>query len=123
LAPGRCARGLSGRFGGGCHCNVSSLWGLVCATLGRAILIRLAGAPMPLLDGAIQFLGFHARHDLRKLQPMSTNASPSSSIGAARRSPAAPEPLRQHVAALLAACKPGFALPGALFTDERLYAA
>ena len=53
---------------------------------------------------------------------MSTNASPSS-IDAARRGPAAPEPLRQHVAALLAACKPGFALPGALFTDERLYAA
>ena len=51
---------------------------------------------------------------------MSTNASPSS-VGAARR--AAAEPLQQHVASLLAACKPGFALPGAFFTDERLYAA
>ena len=53
---------------------------------------------------------------------MSPNASPSS-IGAARRAPAPDEPLRQHVASLLASCKPGFALPGAFFTDERLYAA
>ena len=51
---------------------------------------------------------------------MSTNASPSS-VGAARR--AAAEPLQEHLASLLAACKPGFALPGAFFTDERLYAA
>src|SRR5256885_481626 len=53
---------------------------------------------------------------------MSPNAS-RSAIGAARRAPAPDEPLRQHVASLLAACKPGFALPGAFFTDERLYAA
>src|SRR2546429_2554397 len=53
---------------------------------------------------------------------MSPNASPSA-IGAARRAPAPDEPLRQHVASLLASCKPGFALPGAFFTDERLYAA
>jgi glycine betaine catabolism A len=51
------------------------------------------------------------------------NASPSSSIGESRRAPAAAEPLRRHVAALLAACKPGVALPGAFFTDELLYAA
>jgi Rieske 2Fe-2S family protein len=31
--------------------------------------------------------------------------------------------VQHHVAALLAACKPGFALPGAFFTDELLYAA
>jgi len=29
---------------------------------------------MPLLDGAIQILGFDALHDLRKLSPMSTPA-------------------------------------------------
>src|ERR1700738_5512834 len=29
---------------------------------------------MPLLDGAIQFLGFYARHDSRKLNAMSTSA-------------------------------------------------
>src|SRR5882757_8745581 len=51
------------------------------------------------------------------------NASPSSSIDATRRAPAADEPLRRHVVSLLASCKPGFALPGAFFTDERLYAA
>ena len=51
------------------------------------------------------------------------NASPSSSIGASRRATPAPEPLRRHVASLLAECKPGFALPGACFTDEALYAA
>ena len=51
------------------------------------------------------------------------NASPSSSIGASRRATPAPEPLRRHVASLLAECKPGFALPGAFFTDEALYAA
>ena len=51
------------------------------------------------------------------------NASPSSSIDAARRAPGAEEPLRRHVASLLASCKPDFALPGAFFTDERLYAA
>jgi Rieske 2Fe-2S family protein len=51
------------------------------------------------------------------------NASPSSPIGESRRAPAAAEPLRRHVAALLAACKPGVALPGAFFTDELLYAA
>ncbi|HEY0768111.1 MAG TPA: hypothetical protein VGD47_09155, partial [Steroidobacteraceae bacterium] len=52
------------------------------------------------------------------------NASPSSAaFGAARRPAPAPEPLRRHVATLLAACKPGFALPGAFFTDELLYGA
>ena len=51
------------------------------------------------------------------------NASPSSSIGASRRAAPVAEPLRRHVAALLAECKPGFALPGAFFTDEALYAA
>src|ERR1700716_2696509 len=52
------------------------------------------------------------------------NASPSSSsIDATRRAPPADEPLRRHMASLLASCKPGFALPGAFFTDERLYAA
>src|SRR6266481_4198864 len=51
------------------------------------------------------------------------NASPSSSIGASRRAAPVAEPLRRHVASLLAECKPGFALPGAFFTDEALYAA
>src|SRR5882762_10348906 len=51
------------------------------------------------------------------------NASPSSSIGASRRAAPVAEPLRRHVASLLAGCKPGFALPGAFFTDEVLYAA
>src|SRR5258708_15422875 len=50
-------------------------------------------------------------------------ASPSASRDATRRAAAAGEPLRRHVASLLASCKPGFALPGAFFTDERLYAA
>jgi Rieske 2Fe-2S family protein len=31
--------------------------------------------------------------------------------------------VRQHVTALLDSCKPGFALPGAFFTDDTLYAA
>jgi len=35
----------------------------------------------------------------------------------------APEALRRHVAALLASCQPGRALPGACFTDEALYQA
>ena len=48
------------------------------------------------------------------------NASPSSSIGASRRAAPVAEPLRRHVASLLAQCKPGFALPGAFFTDELL---
>jgi len=51
------------------------------------------------------------------------NASPSSSIGASRHAAPVAEPLRRHVASLLAECKPGFALPGAFFTDEVLYAA
>ena len=51
------------------------------------------------------------------------NASPSSSIGASRRAAPVAESLRRHVASLLAECKPGFALPGAFFTDEVLYAA
>src|SRR4029077_6876029 len=51
------------------------------------------------------------------------NASPSSSMGASLRAPAAEEPLRRHVATLLASCKPDFALPGAFFSDEGLYAA
>ena len=51
------------------------------------------------------------------------NASPSSSIGASRRAAPVAEPLRRHVASLLAECKPGFALPGAFFTDEALYGA
>jgi glycine betaine catabolism A len=37
--------------------------------------------------------------------------------------PAAAAALRRHVAALLDSCKAGFALPGAFFTDEALYAA
>jgi Rieske 2Fe-2S family protein len=51
------------------------------------------------------------------------NASPSSPAGTSRRAAPVAEPLRRHVAALLAECKPGFALPGAFFTDELLYAA
>jgi len=51
------------------------------------------------------------------------NASPSSPIGASRRATPVAEPLRRHVASLLAECKPGFALPGAFFNDEALYAA
>jgi Rieske 2Fe-2S family protein len=41
------------------------------------------------------------------------------------RTSAAPAPatLRRHVAALLDSCRPGFALPGAFFTDDALYAA
>src|ERR1700686_3596773 len=49
------------------------------------------------------------------------NASPSSPIGTSRHAAPVAEPLRRHVASLLAACKPGFALPGAFFTDEALY--
>jgi Rieske 2Fe-2S family protein len=49
------------------------------------------------------------------------NASLSSPITAAR--PGAPEPLRRHIAALLDTYRPGFALPGAFFSDETLYAA
>jgi Rieske 2Fe-2S family protein len=51
------------------------------------------------------------------------NASPSSSMGAPRHAAPVAEPLRRHVASLLAECKPGFALPGAFFNDEALYAA
>ena len=52
------------------------------------------------------------------------NATVSSSDRAAR-APAggAPESLRRHVAALLGTYRPGFALPGAFFTDELLYQA
>jgi len=41
------------------------------------------------------------------------------------RTSAAPAPaaLRRHVAALLDSCRPSFALPGAFFTDDALYAA
>jgi glycine betaine catabolism A len=39
------------------------------------------------------------------------------------RSLAAPEALRRHVSGLLATYRPGFALPGAFFTDETLYQA
>src|SRR5882724_8657706 len=51
------------------------------------------------------------------------NASPSTSIDESRRAAPVAEPLRRHVASLLAECKSGFALPGAFFTDEVLYAA
>src|SRR3982074_993613 len=51
------------------------------------------------------------------------NAAPSAPIGTSRRAAPVAEPLRRHVASLLAQCKPGFALPGAFFTDELLYAA
>jgi Rieske 2Fe-2S family protein len=51
------------------------------------------------------------------------NASSSSPVGASQRAAPVAESLRRHVAALLAQCKPGFALPGAFFTDELLYAA
>jgi glycine betaine catabolism A len=46
------------------------------------------------------------------------NASPTT-LTTAR---AAPEGLRRHVAALLSTYRPGFALPGAFFTDDELYA-
>jgi Rieske 2Fe-2S family protein len=49
------------------------------------------------------------------------NASLSSPVSAAR--PSAPEALRRHVAALLGTYRPGFALPGAFFGDDTLYAA
>jgi Rieske 2Fe-2S family protein len=49
------------------------------------------------------------------------NASLSSPLSAARAS--APEALRRHVAALLGTYRPGFALPGAFFGDDTLYAA
>lgn len=48
------------------------------------------------------------------------NASPTP-IRAA--TPPAPDALRRHVAALLAQYRPGLALPGALFSDDTLYAA
>ncbi len=44
-------------------------------------------------------------------------------MNASLRAAPVAEPLRRHVAALLAECQPGFALPGAFFTDELLYAA
>jgi len=49
------------------------------------------------------------------------NASLSAPITAARLT--APEPLRRHVAALLGTYRPGYALPGAFFTDDTLYSA
>ena len=49
------------------------------------------------------------------------NASLSPPISAARAN--APEPLRRHIAALLGTYRPGFALPGAFFGDDTLYAA
>jgi glycine betaine catabolism A len=48
------------------------------------------------------------------------NASPSA---AAARAAVVPESLRRHVAGLLATYRPQFALPGAFFADEPLYAA
>jgi Rieske 2Fe-2S family protein len=51
------------------------------------------------------------------------NASVSPSLAASRQTPPAPEALRRHVAALLGSCKPGFALPGAFFSDDALYGA
>jgi glycine betaine catabolism A len=61
---------------------------------------------------------------------MNASPSPAAPAAAVRAAPpgagarrAAPEPLRRHVAALLACVDPGHALPGAFFTDETLYAA
>jgi glycine betaine monooxygenase A len=51
------------------------------------------------------------------------NASLSSAPSPPRHGPAAPDALRRHVSALLSGCRRGFALPGALFTDEALYQA
>jgi Rieske 2Fe-2S family protein len=49
------------------------------------------------------------------------NASLSPPISALHAG--APEPLRRHIAALLDTYRPGFALPGAFFNDDTLYAA
>ncbi len=51
------------------------------------------------------------------------NAPLSASLAPSRQAPPAPDALRRHVAALLGSCKPGFALPGAFFTDEALFGA
>jgi glycine betaine catabolism A len=48
------------------------------------------------------------------------NAAPSSLLKAPSQPP---EPLRRHIASLLDTYRPGFALPGAFFGDEMLYAA
>jgi Rieske 2Fe-2S family protein len=70
---------------------------------------------MPLLDGAIQILGFDAWLDFRKLKDMSTSARHL------ERHPL-PDPVRAHVATLLGTRKKNCALPGAFFLDEALYA-
>ena len=51
------------------------------------------------------------------------NASPASTLAPAPRASAAPEALRRHVQSLLSTYRPGFALPGAFFSDDALYAA
>jgi Rieske 2Fe-2S family protein len=51
------------------------------------------------------------------------NASPASTLAPAPRASAAPEALRRHVQSLLSTYRPGFALPGAFFGDDALYAA
>ena len=51
------------------------------------------------------------------------NAVTTTTAGSARHLPTAPDALRRHVAALLAGCRPGFALPGAFFTDDALHGA
>jgi len=50
---------------------------------------------------------------------MSTAAAERGRAGAAR-SPAAPEALRRHVAGLLGAYRPGFALPGPIASSEHM---
>src|SRR5262249_32666490 len=56
-----------------------------------------------------------------RLDHLQMNASLSSPVTAACSE--TPEPLRRHIAALLDTYRPGFALPGAFFRDDTLYAA
>jgi Rieske 2Fe-2S family protein len=87
----------------------------------RYILSGAGELPMPLFDGAIQFIGFIDRHEYEILTTV--NTAPALTPVPTPRTAHPTEALRGHVASLLASYRPGFALPGAFFTDDTLYAA